>query len=133
MTARFPDEVAGLRAGEPVRIGGGESMPEFEARVDAAFDHLRARHDAERVLVVTHGGVIRALTTRILGVRGRLSPLVGVGNTSLTEVCCEHGTLRIETYNDAVHLDAADREPASMLEPTLRLALIAAEAEAPDD
>lgn len=127
VAARFPDEVAGLRAGLPVRIGGGESMPEFEGRVDAAIDALRAEHRGKRVLVVTHGGVIRAIATRVLGVRGRASPLVGVGNTSLTRLACEGELVRIEAYNDATHLEPADLEPTVMAEPTQRVALIAAD------
>lgn len=130
---RFPDEVAGLRSGQPVRIGGGESMPEFEGRVDAAIDGLRESCVGQRVLVVTHGGVVRAIATRILCVRGRASPLVGVGNTSLSRVRCEGAALRLETYNDATHLDAADLETSVMPDPTLRLALIAADSEAAPD
>lgn len=133
VAARFADEVAGLRAGLPVRIGGGESMPEFEARVDAAIDALRAEHAGRRVLVVTHGGVVRAIATRILDKRGRPSPLVGAGNASLTRVRCDRDALRLETYNDACHLDPADREPNVTPSPTLRVALIAADPEAPAD
>ncbi len=130
---RFPDEVAGLRAGRPVRIGGGESMPEFEGRVDEALDELRAGCAGQRVLVVTHGGVVLAIARRILGMRGRPSALVGVGNTSLTRVRCERAALRLETYNDGVHLDAADLAPSVSPEDTLRLAVITADPRAGGD
>lgn len=129
---RFPDEVRALRSGEPVRIGGGESIDEFEARIDAVVDELLRSHAGRDVLAVTHGGVVRALTMRILGVRGRMSPLVGVGNTSLTEVRFE-STPRLAVYNDAAHLEPKDSEPAVMPEPTARLALVAADPRAPAD
>lgn len=127
---RFPEEIRRLRAGEPLRIGGGESMPEFEARVDVAVDELRAAHPGRPVLVVTHGGVIRALATRALGLRGRPSPLVGVGNTSLTRLDAVDGRWVIAVYNDAIHLEPADLEPTVAPEPTTRVALIAADPEA---
>lgn len=111
VAVRFADELAALRRGEPVRIGGGESMPEFEGRVDGALSALLAKPVA-RALVVTHGGVIRALATRALGMRGRESPLVGVGNTSLTVLDASEPTPRLLTYNDSQHLEATDRDAA---------------------
>lgn len=131
---RFPEQVAGLRRGEPVRIGGGESMDEFEARVDGVVDELRAAHAGEAVLAVTHGGVIRALATRVLGVRGRTSPLVGVSNTSLS-VFADRGGLVLEVYNDHLHLDPADRDSSVMALPEsfVQLSLIAAAQDAPPD
>jgi broad specificity phosphatase PhoE len=126
VAARFPEELRALRSGQPVRIGGGESMPEFEARIDAVIDELRGTHDGQEVLAVTHGGVVRALVTRVLGVRGQLSPLVGVGNTSLSHVIFESAP-QLAVYNDATHLDPADLEPAVMPEPTARVALVAAD------
>ncbi|HJL16600.1 MAG TPA: histidine phosphatase family protein [Sandaracinaceae bacterium LLY-WYZ-13_1] len=132
---RFPEQVRGLRAGEPVRIGGGESMEEFESRVDALVDELRARHAGERVLAVTHGGVVRALATRVLGVRGRASPLLGVSNTALSVVAERDGRLALEVYNDALHLEAAPRDAAGGLGAPegATLALVAASAfEEPD-
>lgn len=109
VAARFPEELAALRRGDPVRIGGGESMREFEARVDAALSDLAAE-EAAAALVVTHGGVIRALATRALGLRGRESPLVGVSNTSLSELGVAGDATSLLRYNDARHLDPADRD-----------------------
>ncbi|MEZ4339873.1 MAG: histidine phosphatase family protein [Sandaracinaceae bacterium] len=126
---RFAEELAALRHGKAVRIGGGESMEEFEARVDAAIDELRERHWGRRVLLVTHGGVIRALATRVLGVRNRPSPLVGVNNTSLSVMREVAGRLLLERYNDARHLEAADQDSvlARPPEPSTRMAVVAAD------
>lgn len=124
---KFPEEVRALRSGEAVRIGGGESMPEFAARVDGAIDELRAAHGGERVLLVTHGGVIRALATRILDARTRMSPLVGVGNTSFSIVRDVEGELVLERYNDGRHLDPADHDSAMVRAPesSTRVAVVA--------
>lgn len=133
VAARFGDQVDALRRGAAVRIGGGESMEEFEARVDAAIDDLRARHRDRRVVLVTHGGVVRALATRVLGVRGRMSPLVGVGNTSLSALREIAGRLVLERYNDGAHLEAADQDAALAhpAEPSTRMAVIAVDPDAP--
>lgn len=45
----------------------GETLVEFCARVDAAWESLVDTPAYERVLVVTHAGVIRALFARFLG------------------------------------------------------------------
>lgn len=135
VVARYPEEVMALRRGDPVRVGGGESIEEFEARIDRFFDELCARYADQDVLAVTHGGVIRALVSRVLGARGRPNPTVGVFNTSLTIVHVDGGPPRIHTFNDTLHLDPGDRDSSILSPPaaTVRLALIAAcEANEPD-
>ena len=44
-----------------VRAGGGESRAEIRARVRRAFHELARAHPGERLVVVTHLGVVRAL------------------------------------------------------------------------
>lgn len=105
--ARFAEEVEALQRGDDLAIGGtGESLPRFEERVHAALSEvLGAAADARRVLVVTHGGCIRGVLMRLLGLRGRKRPLEGAGNTSLTTLSVESGHLaRLVAYNDATHL-----------------------------
>ncbi len=42
----------------------GESLAEFSRRVEAAWHDLRSRYSGQRVLVVSHSGVIRLLLCR---------------------------------------------------------------------
>jgi probable phosphoglycerate mutase len=128
---RFGEEVVALRAGREVRIGGGEAMSEFEARVDAVFDELRGVWADRRVLAVTHGGVVRALCARLLGFRGGPSPLVGVGNTSITRVRCAKERSVVEVYNDGGHLDVIDA--AAEQDDVARVAVIAVDPSAARD
>jgi len=110
--SRFPDELEAFARGEDRPIGGhGESLPAFEARVHAALGEvLAARAGASRILVVTHGGCIRALLMRLLSLHGRRRPLEGAGNTSLTTLRVARGQVRaLVSYNDATHLGAATR------------------------
>lgn len=118
VAVKFADQLRALKAGEPVKIGGGESMPEFEARVDGILQDLGRAHPGARVLAVSHGGVIRAASSAALGVRGRNVPLVGVRNTSLSELTFRGGRMRLSRYNDVSHLAAED--PLALAEPDER-------------
>jgi len=103
---RFPEELAALRRGEPVRIGGtGETFPEFTARVRGAIDGLVERMGGTgRVLVSAHGGVIERVMAIVIG-RPRAVAFAGrVANTSLTTVSVRPSGMRIDHYNDATHL-----------------------------
>ncbi|MBX7197421.1 MAG: histidine phosphatase family protein [Sandaracinaceae bacterium] len=109
--SRFPEEVDALARGEDRPIGGhGESLPRFEARVHTALGEVlaraRAQHDgARRVLVVTHGGCIRAVLMRLFALQGRRRPLEGAGNTSITTFRVRGDAIRaLVSYNDATHL-----------------------------
>lgn len=74
---------------------GGESWEAVCARVADAARDLRAS-GAERVLVVTHGGPVRAACAVLAG----LAPdhLVPVGNASITVIELDHGVGRLAAF-----------------------------------
>lgn len=124
VASRFADELRALQRGDDVAIGGhGESLPRFEDRVHAALaqvlsvsagPRLEAGGRDTRVLVVTHGGCIRAVLMRLLGLRGRVRPLEGAANTSLTTLRIESGAVRaLRSYNDATHLETGRESDAA--------------------
>ncbi len=49
------------------RAPGGESVQEMAARVDAALDDILAAHPDGAVAVVAHGGPLRAIAGRLIG------------------------------------------------------------------
>jgi broad specificity phosphatase PhoE len=100
---RHPAELAALIARTDVKIGGGESVPEFERRADDALARVVATsRPSDRVLIVTHGGVIRALVTSVLGMRERR--FIGAGNTSVTVLRTgAGGRLALAAYNCSAH------------------------------
>ncbi|MGA2032948.1 MAG: histidine phosphatase family protein [Thermoguttaceae bacterium] len=57
---------------------GGEKVGDFLARVRRAADRM-ARDDAEVVLAVTHGGVIRAMLCCLLGLEAQQYVLFSIG------------------------------------------------------
>lgn len=104
---RFGDELARLDAGEDVALGGGESYASFCQRIDAAFARLRARLiPGQHALVVCHGGVIGALVSGVLGLRGtRELPIGRALNTSITELRYDpDGSATVQVFNDSLHL-----------------------------
>lgn len=103
--------LAAVRRGENVKMGGGESLGEFDARVSGAFEKLQGRLDAaERALVVAHGGVIASLTRQVLGTRGTFVPgMAPLENTSLTRFRIHDGGPMLMSYNDAGHLGPLNR------------------------
>jgi broad specificity phosphatase PhoE len=85
---------------------GGESMPAFQARADAAWDEVRAAAAglAGDLVVVTHGLVIRHLLGRAGAVPAATLPGLRLGNTSVSivEAQAPHG---LRLLNCTRHLD----------------------------
>jgi broad specificity phosphatase PhoE len=109
---RFPEEISGVRAGQPVKMGGGESWQDLGQRIQGSFLELVAdTPDGSRVLVVTHGGVIHAVLASQMRFpeRGTPWPIERVRNTGITEVAVDNGHFRLVSFNDGKHLgDSSD-------------------------
>lgn len=68
LRAKYPEQVEAFYrdpVGSPAP--GGEPADAMQRRVQAAFGRCLAQASGERVLLVTHGGVIRALLAEVLG------------------------------------------------------------------
>jgi probable phosphoglycerate mutase len=101
---RFPREwQLWEERGDFRRGGSGETMGEFLARVARGLEQLVRGHPGERLLIVTHGGPIRALLYDVMQVLDR-SQEVHIGNTSVTEIVYEEGRPRLVRINDLSHL-----------------------------
>lgn len=102
---RFPDEVAALRRGEEVAMGGGESWPTFGSRIRAAFADLRSEvADGSRVAIVAHGGVVSRLVASTLGLRGYPWPIDRVRNASISRIRIDDAGSTVVVFNDAAHV-----------------------------
>ncbi|MDO4263772.1 MAG: histidine phosphatase family protein [Deinococcus sp.] len=105
---RFPEYLAALHR-DPWHTcrPGGESMRDLFVRSRRVFDALREKHAGERVLVVTHGGLVRVAVGMALGedTGQRVWSRLSVANASVTRVLlgADHGTLL--GFNDDAHLD----------------------------
>lgn len=66
--AGFPGALAEYwRAPESYTPPGGEPLVRFDARIESAWDGLLERQRGRHVLLVCHGGVIRACLRQVLG------------------------------------------------------------------
>ena len=87
ISERFPAEWQAWQSRDPhMRRGGGESYADALKRIQPALREVADRHPGGRILVVTHGGVLRAWLADLIGLPlGRIWHL-SLGNTSLTRV-----------------------------------------------
>jgi len=80
---RFPEGYARWLAGE---IGhDGETREQLTARVVSAVERIAAEHPAETILVVTHGGAIRAIRRHAAGDPGESIENCGTSSLELVD------------------------------------------------
>ncbi|HET9948522.1 MAG TPA: histidine phosphatase family protein [Longimicrobiales bacterium] len=107
----FPDWWrANLARGDAdFRWPGGESYRHFRSRVLRAVLALVCRHPGERVIVVTHAGVV----TQLLGALCGITPArwdsyrPAAGSLTMIEWCGAHGVLH--SFDDREHLERSVR------------------------
>jgi alpha-ribazole phosphatase/probable phosphoglycerate mutase len=115
---RYPDLwEANLRQDdEGFRWPGGESYRELRERSLGAFRRIAAAHPGERILVVTHAGVISQVLGCLHGINPSRWECYRPGNCSLTELDWEGETGRLVSFDDRGHLAEPD-PPASTRAP----------------
>jgi len=103
---RFPEQIEALKDRRSFAIGGGESWPEVFERADAALATLRSRlPKGGRAIVFTHGGIIAALLSGLLGVRDRFPwPLGRMRNTGRTTLRFRGERVELVGHNDDSHV-----------------------------
>jgi broad specificity phosphatase PhoE len=120
---RFPDAFLRWLAGEE-GWDDGETYDQLSDRVLGAVREIAAAHPGERVLVLAHGGSIRAIHAAALGVDihtyRRLRPVEP--NATLSAVCIEDGRLtelcRTEDLDEFLVQDQRRRREAAAGPPT---------------
>lgn len=65
--AESPDEYQAWLNSSSYRPGDGESYDEARVRIDAALDKLVAKYPGQKVVVVTHNGVIKSAVNLAIG------------------------------------------------------------------
>lgn len=97
---RWPDQWAAWRsAGAPIAPPGGESRVQVAARAAQLVEELD-RGPAERVLMVTHSGLIVGLTASLLGLpAAEWNRFIGIGNCHWVMLHRIRDQWRIHTYN----------------------------------
>jgi broad specificity phosphatase PhoE len=107
VATRYAGEWERLRTGEDLPRGGGETFAQFQGRLVQSVERLLDRHPGQRVMIVSHGGAVRAflLHCRRLGMN-QFRQIEKIGNTALSEVSIfADGRATIHVVNDINHLD----------------------------
>ena len=85
-------------------IPGAEPLDTFRGRVTAGLGRIVAAHRDERVVVVTHGGVIGQILSD--ATRARPFAFVGVDNASISHLVVSPERTVLRRFNDTTHLEA---------------------------
>lgn len=106
---RFPREwEANQRQEDPeFRWPGGESYRAFRQRCLEEITAIAGAHAGEKVVVVTHAGVIAQVVGSIFALSPARWSRFRPGNASITEVRCDGGKLTLVRFDDRSHLATA--------------------------
>lgn len=86
----------------------GESLAQFQQRIDAAFRELVARYTGRNVLVFSHGGVIDIAWRRASGVSLEMPRPSPILNTSINQFSIDgQGRWTLLDWGRSAHLDQA--------------------------
>ncbi len=83
-------------------IPGAEPLEAFDARLRDAIARIAAAHPDERVVVVSHGGVIGHLLH--VATRSSRFAFSGADNASISEMVVVDGRWSVRRFNDTSHL-----------------------------
>ena len=105
LRARYPNEYPGYIAKDlDYAPEGGESTRCVSARMAAIISEVKERHLDDNVLVVGHGGSLRAAMMALLGMSMDANWRFVFGNCTLTIVDTYHDNAVLRLFNDGSHL-----------------------------
>jgi probable phosphoglycerate mutase len=117
--ARDPDLLSRIDSGEDVRRGGtGERFVDLYRRVVDATERLATEHSKGRLMLVTHGGAMRALLLHAARDKADALPRpLQIGNTSIAVLRRAPSGWSIDAINDMRHLVGGAQAPDLMSAP----------------
>jgi probable phosphoglycerate mutase len=108
---RHPETFAHYTSeGSDFIVPGGESVAQRLGQAMECLEELGARHPGERVVVVTHGGVLSSLFRRCLGIPHETPRAFSVLNASWNHFDFHERKLRLVTWGDVNHLRHHSRD-----------------------
>ncbi len=101
----YPDIMRSFRqSGGDLEIPGGESRRQFRARVTGFLQKIAEEHAGKHVLLVTHGGVLRAIFRYILSLPENVDVQPQVSNTAFSRIALKPDGWQLQCWNDTSHL-----------------------------
>ncbi len=109
VASRHAKEWARLRQGEDLPRGGGETFAQFQGRLVQSSQRFVQNHGGEQIIVVTHGGAVRAFLLHCRGLNmSQFGQIEKIGNTGVSEVSLfPGGATKIHMINSTAHLNGA--------------------------
>jgi len=109
VASRHAEEWARLRQGEDLPRGGGETFAQFQGRLVQSSQRFARDHRGEEIIVVTHGGAVRAFLLHCRGLSmSQFGQIEKIGNTGVSEVSLfPGGAAKIHMINSTAHLNGA--------------------------
>ena len=105
LRSRYPSEYPGYVAKDlDYAPEGGESTRGVSVRMGAVINEIKERHLHDNVLVVGHGGSLRAAMMALLGMSMDANWRFTFGNCTLTIVDTYHDNAVLRLFNDGSHL-----------------------------
>lgn len=95
-------------------LPGGESARQFHARILAALQALGEAHPRERVLLVTHGGVLDMLWRTATGESLHGPRRCAIPNAGINRLRWDGHRLEIDTWADDAHLAGLPAQPSTV-------------------
>lgn len=94
---QFPDGI----------VPGMESQMALQRRAITALTAIAERYPGQRIIVVSHGGFIHALLSRVS--KGAVeTPPIRIENASISRLVYDHGHWDIRSINEVAHLATMD-------------------------
>ncbi|AEI66007.1 histidine phosphatase family protein [Corallococcus macrosporus] len=104
---KHPDVFTAYAGGAPdYVVPGGESTAQRLRHAVECLEELGTRHRGERLVVVTHGGVLSLLFRHSLGIPPAAPRTFSVLNAGWNQFDYHEGTFRLVTWGDVTHLRA---------------------------
>ena len=107
---RYPEDYRRFHSRDPDHeVPQGESIRQFFTRVSNFFTDLAVSHEGQRLVIVTHGGVLDALHRFVRGIPLDHPRDFPIFNASVNRVTCAGGEWSVLHWGDISHLtrDAA--------------------------
>ncbi|MFA5865214.1 MAG: histidine phosphatase family protein [Phycisphaerae bacterium] len=106
---QYPDEYGHFISGDPDYVipEGQSARQKFEAAVQCAKEIVKG-HVGERIVIVSHGGVLDALLRHTCGIALSIPRRFKMYNASLNTFFIDDGIWKLNTWGDICHLKGID-------------------------
>jgi probable phosphoglycerate mutase len=92
--------------------GGGETLLQLRARIEAAFNEIAVRHPGEQIVVVAHGGVLDVIYRWATRLELQAPRTWAVENAAINRLLWTPEGLSLVGWADATHLDGGAADDA---------------------